>query len=71
MTETSLRDLGGSRHSLHEAIGRLDAAAAAPVGRAAAPAVDRPASAWLAGPWRIVIALGAGAVVAVVWLMAS
>jgi hypothetical protein len=71
MTEARLRDLGGSRHSLHEAIGRLDEAAPASAVRAGSKPDGGPASAWFGGPWRIVIALGAVAVVALTWLMAT
>jgi len=69
MSESSLRDLGGSRESLRAAIGKLDAATPASAGPAAAgvhaPMV-RPAARWV-----VLLVLVAGATAALASLIAA
>lgn len=72
MTDAGLRDLGGSRHSLREAIGRLDGAtpAPAPAGRAST-SEEPPTSVWFRRPWLILSIVGVAAAAAVASLFAS
>ncbi|HEX5010928.1 MAG TPA: hypothetical protein VFY71_11055 [Planctomycetota bacterium] len=69
MSKASRRDLGGSRDSLREAIGRLDAATPASAGPGAAGAPAPPVR--LSARWVVLLLLVAGATAALASLIAA
>jgi len=66
MSESSRRDLGGSRDSLRTAIGRLDAATPSSAGPVAATRLVRPGARWI-----VLLVLVAGATAALASLIAA